>query len=135
MAKNETPIIVGVFQDRKRAEEAYNELDRIGFGKDYLGFAEPGDGGKGLLKQFENVGVPVGDAQFYAHEYDAGRTLVTVRAGGLPESSIEHAITILKKYGAYDATSRGSSQDEFGSNVNRSAQKPFFDTTPLDTTS
>ena len=130
MAKNETPIIVGVFQDRKQAVEAYNELDKAGFGKDYLGFAEPSDGSKGLLNQFENVGVPEGDAQFYAHEYDAGRTLVTVRAGGLPESSIQDAITILKRHGAYDAASRGDSQDELGSNVNRTAQKPYFDTTP-----
>ncbi|HZU68384.1 MAG TPA: hypothetical protein VFA09_14000 [Ktedonobacteraceae bacterium] len=129
MAENKTPIIVGVFQDRKQAEEAYNELDSLGFGKDYLGFAEPGDGSKGLLKQFKNVGVPEGDAQFYAREYDAGRTLVTVRAGGLPESSIQHAITILKKHGAYDAASRGNSQNRMGSNVNRSAERPFFDTT------
>ncbi|HJT59873.1 MAG TPA: hypothetical protein VJ761_25405 [Ktedonobacteraceae bacterium] len=130
MAKNETPIIVGVFQERKQAEQAYNDLDRAGFGKDYLGFAEPGDGSKGLLKQFESGGVPENDARFYAHEYDAGRTLVTVRAGGLPESSIQNAITILKRHGAYDAASRGGSQDELGTNVNRSAERPYFDTTP-----
>ena len=41
----------------------------------------------------------------------------------------QDAITILKRHGAYDARSRGSSQDELGSNVNRSAEKPYFDTT------
>lgn len=130
MAKNETPIIVGVFQERKQAEQAYSELDRVGFGKDYLGFAESGDDSKGLLKQFEKAGVPEEDAHFYAREYDAGRTLVTVRAGGLPESSIQNAITILKRHGAYDATSRGGSQDKLGTNVDKSAEKPYFDTTP-----
>ena len=57
MAKNETPIIVGVFQDRKQAEQAYNELYNIGFGQDYLGLAKPGDGSEGpemLLATFED---------------------------------------------------------------------------------
>ena len=129
MAKNETPIIVGVFQDRRQAEQAYNELYNVGFGQDYLGFAQPSDGSKGLLNQFEKVGMPQDDARFYAHEYDAGRSLVTVRAGGLPESSIQDAINILKRHGAYDARSRGGSQEELGSNVDRSAEKPYFDTT------
>ena len=57
-------------------------------------------------------------------------TVYQLRAGGLPESSIQNAITILKRHGAYDARSRGGSQDELGSNVNRSAEKPYFDTTP-----
>jgi len=130
MAKNETPIIVGVFQDRKQAEQAYNELYNTGFGQDYLGLAKPGDGSKRLLKQFKDGGMPEEDAHFYAHEYDAGRTLVTVRAGGLPETSIQNAINVLKRNGAYDARSQGGSREELGSNVNRSAEMPYFDTTP-----
>jgi len=129
MAKDKTPIIVGVFQDGKRAEQAYNELYNIGFGQDYLGLAQPGDGSKRLLNQFEDGGMPEEDARFYAGEYDAGRTLVTVRAGGLPETSIQDAIDILKRNGAYDAKSSDASQEELGSNVNRSAERPYFDTT------
>jgi hypothetical protein len=74
--------------------------------------------------------MPEEDARFYAGEYDTGRTLVTVRVGGLPETSIQDAINILKRNNAYDAKSRGGSQEELGSNVNRSAEKPYFDTTP-----
>lgn len=129
MAKDKTPIIVGVFRDRRRAEQAYNELYNIGFGQDYLGLARPGDASKRLLSQFEDGGMPEEDARFYAGEYDVGRTLVTVRAGGLPETSIQDAIDVLKRNGAYDAKSRGGSQEELGSNVNRSAEKPYFDTT------
>ena len=129
MAKKETPIIVGVFQDRKQAEQAYNELYNAGFGQDYLGLARPDDGSKRLLKQFADGGMSEEDARFYAGEYDAGRTLVTVRAGGLPDTSIQDAINVLKRNGAYDAVSRGGSQEELGSNVNRSAEKPYFDTT------
>ena len=129
MAKDKTPIIVGVFQDRRQAEQAYNELYDIGFGQDYLGLARPGDGSKRLFSQFEDGGMPEKDAHFYAGEYDAGRTLVTVRAGGLPETSIQDAIDVLKRNGAYDAKSRGGSREELGSNVNKSAEKPYFDTT------
>jgi len=47
MASGRTTV-VGVFEDRRRAEEAVAELERVGFGHDHIGFvARDGDGHSG----------------------------------------------------------------------------------------
>ena len=64
---------------------------------------------------------------FVASYHNAGHPLVTVRVGGLQLSSIQKAVDILKRNGAYDAKSGTDSQNEFGSNVKTDAPPPYFD--------
>lgn len=130
MAKEQTSILVGVFEDGHHANKAYNDLRRAGFGSDHLGIADPKGDDHGLGKNLVQAGVPKEDSQYYENEFNAGHPLVTVRVGGLQQESIQKAIDILKDNGAYDAKSRRTSPEKFASNVKTSAQSPFFDIAP-----
>src|SRR5579859_4136422 len=127
MAEEKSSVMIGVFQDMAQAQEAYNALRSAGFGDDYLGLANPQFENKNLGKELAQAGVPDSDSKFYQRQFDAGRPLVTLRAGGLQPESIEEARTILKQSDAYDATSADRSRDDFGSDVKRDAKSPFFD--------
>lgn len=126
MADQQSSILVGVFQHMADAKQAYDELGRVGYGDDYLGLADPLAGSRGLAKNLAQAGVPETDSQFYEHEFQAGRPIVTLRVGGLQEETIQKARDILKQNGAYDATS-GRKQGELGSNVKTDERTPFFD--------
>jgi len=118
MVMSEHSTVVGVFTDNAQAEQAINELLRVGFSNDEIsvsrGAAATGgfiDSLKSLFTRqetpaattahdFNLMGVPEQDADFYQDELNAGRTIVLVRAAGMePE-----AFGILGLYGAYDAT-------------------------------
>jgi len=67
-----------------------------------LGGAAIGAVAGGLIGALTNMGVPENEARFYQDELRAGRTLVTVQA----EDRYDEALTILRRNGAYDATTR-----------------------------
>src|SRR5919202_424737 len=118
--------VVGVFRDRRRAEEAVQELHRAGFGDDQVGFAaregeapqgseaiaeghEGGDAGGaaigaaggGLVGALTgSMGVPEDEARYYDQEFQSGRTIVTVKADG----RYDEAQRILRDHDAYDVT-------------------------------
>jgi FAD/FMN-containing dehydrogenase len=50
------------------------------------------------------MGVPEEEARYYDSEFQAGRTIVTVQAGG----RYQEALDILRRQGAYVASTRGS---------------------------
>ena len=129
MADQQSSILVGVFQQLAAAKQAYDELSSSGYGDDYIGLADPRAGGDGLSKNLAQAGVPETDSQFYEHEFLAGRPLVTIKVGGLQEETIQKARNILKRNGAYDATS-GRNEGDFGSNVKTDERTPFFDIKP-----
>lgn len=129
MADQQSSILVGVFQQLADAKLAYDELSRSGYGDDYLGLADPLAGSSGLAKNLAQAGVPETDSQFYEHEFQAGHPLVTLRVGGLQEETVQKARNILKRNGAYDATS-GRKEGEYGSNVKTDERTPFFDIKP-----
>jgi hypothetical protein len=56
----------------------------------------------GVLGALVGLGVPEEEATFYKEEFDAGRVLVTVRAGDRASDASE----VLRRFGAYDITSR-----------------------------
>jgi len=164
-------VVVGVFQDRSRAQEAVQELRRVGFEESHIGVVTrdestgqtkttkkgegshagegaaigvaagagvgalwalgiaagllPGIGpaiiGGGMLASLltsaatgaavagivgalVGLGIPEEEAKYYEGEVHAGRTLVTVRADG----RYDEAFAILRRYGAYDASTRGT---------------------------
>ncbi len=129
MAEQQSSLLVGVFQNMADAKQAYDELNRGGYGDDYLGLADPLAGNDGLAKELKQAGVPATDSRFYEHEFQSGHPIVTLRVGGLQEGAIQKARDIFKQNGAYDATS-GPNQGNFGSNVKMNERTPFFDIKP-----
>jgi len=163
-------VVVGVFQDRSRAQQAVQELRRVGFTEEQIGVVArdeatgeakttkgegshagegaaigvaagagvgalwalgiaagllPGIGpaliGGGMLASLLTsaatgaavagvvgaligLGIPEEEAKYYEGEVRSGRTLVTVRA----DSRYDEAVAILRRYGAYDASTRGT---------------------------
>ena len=130
MAEEKSSVIVAVFQDMAQAKQAYDSLRSSGFGDDYLGLADPNYENKKLGKELAEAGVPDSETQYYQDQFNQGHPLVTLRAGGLQPDSLQKARGILKQSGAHDATSRGGSQQDFGSNVNKDARSPFYDLKP-----
>jgi len=92
--------------------------------------AEHGKGEANLRKQLMEAGVPEEDANFYQQEFDQGHFLVTLRAGGLEQDSIAKAASILKRNGAYDATSRAGDRSRIRAKVKSDASSPYFDIAP-----
>jgi hypothetical protein len=72
-----------------------------------LGGAAIGAVAGGLIGALTNMGVPENEARFYQDELQAGRTLVTVQAG----DRYDEALAILRRNGAYDATTRQDTTD------------------------
>jgi hypothetical protein len=67
-----------------------------------LSNAAVGAGVGGLVGALVGAGIPEDEAQYYHGEFEAGRTIVTVRADGRADD----AMAILRRYGAYDMSNR-----------------------------
>lgn len=67
-----------------------------------LGGAAIGATAGGLIGALTNLGVPEEDARYYQNEFQAGRTIVTVKA----DHRQQEARNILHQYGAHDASTR-----------------------------
>ena len=177
MATAGRSTVVGLFEDRRQAERAIDELERAGFRGEQIGFVRhdeekfEGDTGvgewdtpveertstgaltggllggllgaaaglleqdvilmrgigpavaggtlatalggvgaavgvaaEGLLGALTGMGVPEREARYYEREFQAGRTLVTVKADG----RYDEARSILRGQGAYDVETPGS---------------------------
>ena len=170
MKASQRSVVVGVFQDRSRAQQAVQELRNVGFSEDHIGVVTrdettgktktaKGDGSyagegaaigaaagagvgalwalgiaagllpgigpaiigggmlasllasaatgaavAGIVGALVGLGIPEEEAKYYESEVHAGRTLVTVRADG----RYDEALAILRRYGAYDASTRGT---------------------------
>jgi len=52
----------------------------------------------GLVGSLTGAGIPEEEAQYYQNEFEAGRSIVTVKADG----RYDEAMTILRRHGAYD---------------------------------
>jgi uncharacterized protein (TIGR02271 family) len=70
-----------------------------------LSNAAVGAGIAGLAGALMGAGVPEHEAQYYHQEFEAGRTIVTVKA----ETRADEASAILRQHGAYDMSTRGTS--------------------------
>ena len=113
MVMSELSTVVGVFTEDARAEQAADELRRVGFSDDEISVSRHGDatgGFKASLKRlfkgqettpvataddFIRMGVPEQDANYYQSELDAGRTIVLVRVAGQQQE----VLAILHKNG------------------------------------
>jgi len=69
-----------------------------------LSNAAAGAGIAGLVGALIGAGVPEHEAEYYHGEFEAGRTIVTVKANG----QADEAKMIMRRHGAYDMSSRDS---------------------------
>lgn len=90
-----------------------------------IGGAALGAAAGGLLGVLMGIGIPEEEARYYQKELAAGHTVITVKA----ESGYADALEILRRNGAYDATTRFS---EINANP---PIRPFGSAEPEDTTS
>jgi hypothetical protein len=125
MAVGHSPI-VGIFDERGAAEGAIEQLHNAGFNDDqicYSGNVSANTGDSSFLEtikrfftgnqttqpsdvahELSNMGLPDDEADYYAQEYDAGRSIVAVNPG----ERYGDALTILRLNGAYSYRSGGS---------------------------
>lgn len=71
-----------------------------------LSNAAAGAGIVGLVGALVGAGVPEHEAKYYQGEFEAGRAIVTVNAA----NRADEATAILRKNGAYDMSSRGTTK-------------------------
>jgi uncharacterized protein (TIGR02271 family) len=112
--------VVGVFNDKNLAERAIDALKEAGFSNNEIRYSGAAGGGffdnlKSWLSgeetgttgdvegDLKNMGVPEGEANYYAREYEAGHPIVAVRSPGHEND----ALSIMRSNGSshYDITS------------------------------
>ncbi len=100
MTTYQTSIVAGVFKSEMEARKAVDLLRNAQFERDQLGVAMHNGGAstESLSNDFINLGVPRDRANFYEHEFRAGKIVVSVR----PDGREEEVRTILSSSGAYD---------------------------------
>lgn len=127
MAITQQSMIVGLFQDSAKAEQAVTELKQAGFSDDQIEFAGHGaaksgglfagikslfkGGDAGMSNVYDDLvgmGMPPEDAHYYQGEYEGGRSIVGV--SGEDGEGLQEASTILTRYGAYGANSGSTAQ-------------------------
>lgn len=114
--------VVGVFNDKNLAEQAIDALKDAGFSNDEIRYSGSAGGGGGFFdnlkswlsgeetgttgnveSDLKNMGVPEGEANYYAREYEAGHPIVAVRSPGHEND----ALSIMRSNGSshYDMAS------------------------------
>ena len=114
MVMSEHSTVVGVFTEDAQADQAADELRRVGFSDDEISVIKHRAGSGGFIDNlkslftgqeaapvktaddFIRLGVPEQDASYYQSELDAGRTIELVRVAGQQQEVLE----ILRHYGA-----------------------------------
>jgi hypothetical protein len=82
-----------------------------------LSNAAVGAGVGGLVGALVGAGIPEDEAQYYHSEFEAGRTIVTVKADGRADD----AMAILRRHGAYDMSTR----PDYSGTAATAANKPL----------
>jgi uncharacterized protein (TIGR02271 family) len=111
MTTSDNPIVVGVFEDLAQAQQAMDELQRVGVSNEQIRYSLRGATSTGILNDLIALGLPQDEASYYEKEFESGHTIVMVKA---PERQRE-ARVILHRYGAYNASGRYDREGDFGS--------------------
>ena len=117
MTTAEQSIVVGIFADQAKAEQAIQDLQQAGFHPDQIRYAGQGASSSDSLASLQGLltgqgttsgnvpahlveeGMPEADAHTYQQEYESGRSIVAVIDG----KSLPEATAILTRHGAYGA--------------------------------
>lgn len=89
-------ILVGIFKEEIRAENAVAVLKDVGFSNDQISYAsQTGKQGLGhILQNLLSMGVPEEEMNYYKSEFEAGRSIVLVKHDGRRSQSL--AILLLE---------------------------------------
>jgi hypothetical protein len=81
LSKDSDGIVVGIFKEETRAEDAIGLLRNVGFSDDQISYALRKDGSRldHMRHMLVNMGVPEEEASNYESEFEAGRSIVLVR--------------------------------------------------------
>ncbi len=128
-------VVVGVFDDNSQAEQAINELLRTGFSNDQVRYSGHGTSTGGILATLKSLftgqdtgrvyddlvdlGVPQDDASYYQSEFEAGRSIVAVLAGG----HMQEATDLMARYGGYGAKRRFAQTGDYTSTTGTGVQE------------
>src|SRR5437588_4649432 len=131
MTINERSTVVGIFPTHAQIESAVNELQRMGFTDQHIGYlvrdtseakqgniaggvlaAILGEGAVGaaagdVIRALTKMGIPEEEANYYQNEFEAGRILVTVHA----PNHQQQVLDVLRRSGAYDASRQQDAPD------------------------
>ncbi len=136
MTTTEQSMVVGIFEDQAKAEQAVHELHQAGFRDDQISYSGHGASSSGILASLKSfftgeettngnitddlvrIGMSEEDARYYQREYEAGRSIVAVTDG----SSLQEATTILARNGAYGAKRPSAQATDYGSTGSTSAR-------------
>ncbi|GAC1394490.1 MAG: hypothetical protein PVS3B3_13440 [Ktedonobacteraceae bacterium] len=91
-------IVASVFEQEALARRALTALKQAGFDYDQVGVVTPGQKGVNLKNDLIGLAMPREQANYYAQEFKAGRTVVSVR----PDGREQEAHDILHQYSGYD---------------------------------
>jgi uncharacterized protein (TIGR02271 family) len=101
MAPTKRTMVMSVFADNAQAQQAMDELQRVGFSPDQIRYSVR-KSGTGIADSLENLGLPEQEADFYNREFEAGRTVVMVKT----DDRQQEAYDILNRYSGYDFSTR-----------------------------
>lgn len=77
-------IVVGVFKNEANAKNALDLLRQVGFSEDQIEIVIPGAGVNThrLFDDLMNMGLPEEEVSYYQHEFELGRSIVSVKHNG-----------------------------------------------------
>lgn len=101
MTTTKRTMVMSVFADNAQAQQAIDELQRVGFSPDQIRYSVR-KSGTGIADSLENLGLPEQEANFYNREFEAGRTVVMVKT----DDRQQEAYDILSRYSGYDFSTR-----------------------------
>lgn len=108
------PVIHGQLPEPwEPAEEAVEELRRLGFRDEQIGFAAPGGPAAGAnVETLVGMGIPEEQARYYRGEFDQDGILVTVSADDRDQQ--DEARAVLLRHGAYHVEAYGGTDTSAG---------------------
>lgn len=115
MTTSNRSMIMGVFADGAKAQQAMDDLQQAGFSRDQIRYSVR-RGGNGIIGSLENLGLPEEEASFYNREFEAGRTVVMVNT----TDRQQEAYNLLQRYGAYDSNTGSAQATDYGSTAGTS---------------
>lgn len=119
MTMTDRTLVAGVFQKEIQAQQAMVNLQNAGFTDDQIRYSVH-KGGSGIHDSLMQLGFAADEANYYNDEFLAGRTVVTVKSADRQQEAYD----ILRRNGAYDASSRmGQTTSSTASDATRAAHK------------
>jgi uncharacterized protein (TIGR02271 family) len=110
MADVRPTTVVGVFNNRSKADETIAALQKAGFQNDQIRYSSERKSQGEVIRDLIDMGVAPEDIKFYQRECEAGHPLVSVTSS----TRIPDATSILLSHGAYGPEKRAAASTASG---------------------